>query len=204
MARQVFLRNLQQSAWFLSPRFHVNGIRLGPAELRTALQRRGIAPTTQAVDGFDPNDFPDLDPRARAQLERDVAAFRTHATPAVEQPTPSADADERALDAFIAILTAMQPYLEGFEVYAALKRQSFPAFVEDFAVTVGPDSTAYPSAWIWVIVDDRETAKQLSPRVREVKERVEEALEDANINLYPYVLFRTHSEQIDMEGALQR
>ncbi len=124
--------------------------------------------------------------------------------PRVGPPTPSADANERAWDAFIAILTAMQPYLEGFEVYAALKRQSFPAFVEDFAVTVGPDSTAYPSAWIWVIVDDRETAKQLSPRVKEVEQRVEEAFESANINLYPYVLFRTHSEQIDMEGATAR
>jgi len=158
----------------------------------------------QTVDGFKSEDFPKLEPEERKQLERDVETFRTSATPAAGQPSPTESEGRKALTAFVSILTTMQPYLPGFEVYAALKRQKFPDFVCDFAVKVGRDSTGDPAAWVWVIVDDRETGKELLSKVREIQQLVTDAFEQANIALYPYVLFRTKSEQIELEVSSKR
>ena len=204
MAREKFLHNLQKVAGFLSPELHVNGIRLGPDRIKYALDQRKIPLWPIAVDGFDPSDFPDLAPEVREQLERDIKTVRDVATPLAGLPAVLPAAGEKGLAAFVAILTTMQPYLAGFNVYAALKRQQFPDLVRDFAVKVGKDSTGDPSAWVWVVVDDREAGEKLFPQVAGIRELVADTLYDAGINLYPYVRFRTETEQTELERSLRR
>ena len=205
MARETFLRNLDKVAGFLSPALHANGIRLGrdaiEKAIRNDLERRGIWPLAQAVEGYDPADFPDLDPGRREELERAVREFREYSIPEPGRPSASRESGDKSLSAFVSVLTLMLPYLDGFDVYAALKRQPFPEFVRDFAVKVGKDSTGDPAAWVWVVVDDREAGKKLFPHVRGMKELVSEALYQSQIPLWPYVLFRTESEQAELESA---
>ena len=203
MARKRFLRNLQRAAGFLSPESYPNGIRLGPDEIKSCLLARGTWPTAAAVHGFDPADFAaDLVPGALDQLAQDVATCQR----IPDESSSSTEEGQRAILAFASILTAMQPYLDGFKVYAAVarRRDLFPDFVRDFAIRVGDDSTGDPAAWVWVIVADGTPNKELFPAVEPIQQLVTDALEDADIELHPYVLFRSSAKQARLEGAARR
>jgi hypothetical protein len=201
MAREKFLRNLRTAAGFLSPRGQVNGIRLDPHHLAQLLGRSRSWLTPQAVQGFDPDDFPELPLDERERLVASVAHFQEIAGLNRAQTVPTSDQLRDAAPHFLAILSAMWPYLEGFQVYAALKRQRFPEFVRDFAVKVGEDSTGDPAAWVWVIVADEAANETLFRRSRDIERMVEETMEQAGIKLYPYVHFRAVSEQYDLETS---
>jgi len=204
MAKKEFLGNLRTAAGLLSPTIHTNGIRLEEGRLTGLLRRATLWLTRKAVEGFDQDDFPEIPEAERARLARDVGKFREIAG-RVAADRPATDEQVRnATPVFLSILAAMWPYMEGFEVYAALKRQRFPDFVRDFAVKVGADSTGDPSAWVWVIVDDQVAGKTLFPKATEVRKLVDEALDRADVNLFPYVMFRTESEQRHLEGASAR
>jgi hypothetical protein len=202
MAREEFLRNLLTAARVVSPAEQVNGIRLDPEYLASVLRDTTTWLTPTAVEGFDPADFPELSVEQKKQLEGDVETFRTIA----EQVPPYVQADEQqveaALPAFVSILTTLTPYLDGFRIYHILKRHPFPEYVHDFAVRIGNDSTGDPAVWIWVIIKDEVGGKGFIKRVPEVEQRIETALRRARIKLWPYVHFRTESEQHDLESGL--
>jgi hypothetical protein len=202
MAREEFLRNLQTAARFVSPAEQVNGIRLDPQYLATVLRDTTTWLTPIAVEGFDPVDFPELSAEEKNQLERDVWTFRTAAEQVPPDASPNDQQVQAALLAFVSILTAMRPYLDGFKIYDVLKRQPFPEYVQDFAVRIGRDSTGDPAVWIWVIIRDEVGGKGFFKRVPEVEQRIEAALRRAHIDLWPYIRFRTESEQHDLESGL--
>ena len=207
MARSNFLRNLRTAAGFLSPIAQVNGIRLEENHVADVLRRATIWLTPKAVEGFDPEEFPELSADARERLSRDVGRFEEIARGVVGDPPATDEQIRDALPLFQVILAMMWPYLEGFRVYAALKRQRFPKFVRDFAVKVGEDSTGDPATWIWVIVDDEvveHKRKALVARIPEIQGLIEEALDRAEIRLYPYLSFRSESDQRKQEGVLAR
>jgi hypothetical protein len=204
MTRDEFLLNLRTAAQFLSPTVQVNGIRLDPGYLEDVLRGATIWLTPKAVEGFDPDDFAELSADDRQRLIRAVEQFREIASQ-VPRDAPATDQQIReAAPAFISILTIVRPYLEMFKIYHALKRESFPDYVKDFAVKVGEDSTGDPAAWIWVIIADRVGGREFITKVPEVRERVEEALRRERIDLYPYLRFRTESEQRELEAVPAR
>jgi hypothetical protein len=189
MAREEFLQNLLTAARFVSPAEQVNGIRLDPAHRASVLRDTTTWLTPTAVEGFDPEDFPELSSAQRSKLEHNVEVFRTIA----EQVPPEAPAGARqvedALPDFVSILTTLRPFLEGFKIYDILKRQPFPEYVQDFAVRIGKDSTGDPAVWIWVIIKDEVGGKGFIKQVPEVDRRIETALRRSRINLWPYIHF---------------
>jgi len=206
MAKARFLRNLHTAVRSLSPAVHVNGIRLDDEHLGELLRRATLWLTPTAVQGFDPADFPQVPPEERDRLTGNVEKFEAIAR-AVSEGRPASEAQVREASLLLlAILSTMGPYLEGFKVYSALKLQKFPDFVRDFAIKVGEDSTGDPSVWVWLIVTDAAAAavKKLVKQLPAISQQVDEALEDANIDAYPYVRVRSLSDQLDLERTLAR
>lgn len=203
MARDEFLGNLQLAAGFLSPTVQVNGIRLDTEHLATLLRRSVIWLTPKAVEGFQEEDFEDLPDLERRQLASDVKKFLKIARAVPPDGPATSEQIRDATHVFRSILTTVLPYLEGFRIYAVLRRHAFPDFVKNFAVRVGEDSTGDKSAWIWVIVSDEMAGKKLFARVPEIRRQVSQVLEQNRIDLYPYILFRSQSEQSDLESELE-
>ena len=202
MPREEFLRNLRIGAGHLSPTVQVNGIRLDASHLDGILRRATIWLTPKVVEGYEESDFQDIPEADRARLTLNVEAFKTLASEIPSNGPATPEQIGRATPVFAAILSAMGPFLEGFQVYAALKRLPFPEFVVDFAVRVGRDATGDPSAWIWVIIREGTAKNALMSAVTNIQELVGIALERAGIDLYPYVLFRSRTEQLELEQEL--
>ena len=200
MARDEFLSNLRTAVRFLAPEVQVNGIRLDPDFLARVLDTNATWLTPKAVEGFDAEDFPELPADQRRQLAEAVACFRAVAARVPRREPPPQDLLDEARPALVTILTLVGPYLEGFQVYHALKRQIFPDYVRDFAVRIGGDWTDDPAVWIWVIIADRVGGYQFIDKVPEVREPVEEALRGAGIDRWLYLRFRTESEQAEWEA----
>jgi hypothetical protein len=71
--------------------------------------------------------------------------------------------------------------------------------VTDFAIKAGLDSSGDPALWVWVIVKDEAADSHFSEKAATIREQVVAVLEDARISRWPYVRFRTESEQNEVE-----
>jgi hypothetical protein len=199
MARDQFLENVRAAADYLSPAFYVNGIRLNPEHLSDILRERLFWLTPATVEGFDPDDFGELSDEARERLARSVRAFRAIAEQASAEKSPSEDQVREASAHFIAILSTLERHLEGFNLYHALKRQAFPEIVRDFVIKTGDDSTGDPAVWVWVILADRAAGSLAFEVLQEMRNGVKAVLRRLKIDRYPYIRFRTESEQRELE-----
>ena len=205
MSRKEFLRNVDKAAWFLSPTYPTNGIRLDEEHVAELLGRSTRWLTRDAVEGFDRRDFRDLSRPERERLARNVETFRKLAQKASEAQSATADQVQEAIPVFRSILMAVSPFLEGFRVYAALMKEPFPEFVHSFAVRERDDWSGDPSAKIWVIVEDEEIGKEdFHSKTYEIEKRIEKALDRAGIELLVYVLYRSVSDQLELEQELER
>jgi Mlc titration factor MtfA (ptsG expression regulator) len=200
MAREEFLLNLRTAARFLSPSVQMNGIRLDPSYIERILSRTPIWLTPGAVEGFSVQDFPDLTPDQRTRLQEAVDLFLSVARTVPPNKPATDDQVSKAAHAFATILDLMRPYLEGFRVYHALKQQKFPPYVRDFAVRVGEDWSGDPATHIWVVVSDDVGGHGFRSKFPEVHRNVEEALKRSGIDLLPYVMIRTETEQEELEN----
>jgi hypothetical protein len=200
MASEEFLLNLRTAARFLSPSVQMNGIRLDPDYIERVLRRATIWLTPRAVEGFSVQDFPELTSDERTRLRESVESFLSVARSVPPNKPATDDQISKSAHAFATILDIMRPYLEGFKVYHALKQQKFPPYVRDFAVRVGEDWSGDPAAHIWVVVSDDVGGHGFRSKFPEVRRDVEEALERSGIDLLPYVMIRTETEQEELEN----
>lgn len=199
MDKEQFLENVRAAADYLSPAFHVNGIRLNPEHLSELLRERLFWLTPAAVEEFDPDDFGELSDEARERLARDVEAFRAIAEQASAEKSPSKDQVREASAHFISILSTLQRHLEGFNLYHALKQRAFPEIVRDFAIKIGDDSTGDPAVWVWVILAEPVEGPRIVEILREMQTGVDAVLRRLKIDRYPYIRFRTEAEQRELE-----
>lgn len=201
MAREEFLLSLRTAVGYLA---QTNGVRLDSPHLEELLRRAPNWLTPRAVAGFEAGDFGELSVEDQERLREGVDRFlRVASRVSPAAPVPASAVDE-ALPALLLILSVMRPYLEAFRIYYALRRQEFPDYVRDFAVRVGEDSTGDPAIWLWVIVDDRVAGRELTTKVPEVRELVRKTLAREGVDKYFYLMFRTESEQRELEEvALQ-
>jgi hypothetical protein len=199
MAREQFLENVRAAADYLSPAYYANGIRLNPEHLSDILREESFWLTPAAVEEFDPDDFGELSEEAREQLARDIQAFRAIAEQASAGKSPSKDQVREASARFISILSTLERHLEGFDLYHALKRQAFPEIVRDFAIKIGDDSTGDPAVWVWVILADRAAGSLAFEILQEMRTGVNAVMRRLKIDRYPYIRFRTESEQRELE-----
>ena len=200
MARDEFLSNLRSAASCVDPAYQPNGIRLEGRHVYNLLYRGDMWLTSKAVEGYDATDFPELSSKEVERLNRSVERFRAVASE-VPEDGPATEAQVRdALPEFLSIFQAMQPHLEGFNIYRTLKNiQNLPDFVRDFAVSIGDDWSGDPAVHIWIIVSDEVAGPGLASRLVGARRDIERCLRNAKIERNPYIMVRTESEQRQLE-----
>jgi hypothetical protein len=198
-SKDEFLANFQMAARPISPTDHTGGLRLDPKHLESLLRRVPSWLTPRAVKSFDIKDFAELPPDAQRALESAVEQFQSVAKRAPRRPPAPAELVDQALPAFLTIFELVHPYLDEYAPYPILKQASLPDYVTDFAIKVGRDWDGDPSIWVWVIIKDEAADSDFSKRAAAIRELVPAVLEDAEIPRWPYIRFRTQSEQNEVE-----
>lgn len=204
MALSDFLTNLRTAAMFLEPKVEFDGPGRDAADFRESLKKADIWLTPKAVDGFDPMDFAFLPPTERAELDRNVEAFRRPAGQVPRDRPATPEQAEAALTPFLAILRTLQPYLDRdwLQVYRALAGVSFPPEVVGTSFEVSPDLTGDPAVWVWVTVEDAALKPdRLVPLTRQMEGLIGDALRRARINYPVYVGLRARSEMPEVIGS---
>jgi hypothetical protein len=138
-------------------------------------------------------------------LQEAVAAFLQVARQVPPDGPATLEQIQAGMAEFRKILDVLGPDLPDFwgtgPVREALERVRFPDFVVNWIFEVGDDSTGDPAAWIHVFVKDEVADRpDLVEDTTEIRRRIRLALNDAGIARWPYVRFRTASEQRSLEN----
>jgi hypothetical protein len=133
-------------------------------------------------------------------LQKSVERFLRVAKPV--PPTRPATSEQilEGRAAFEGILAILQLYIpdpdEEKQIRQALNRVRYPDFVVTWYFELGEDWTGDPAIWIYVIVeDDAPDRDGFRSAVRELRERIQEALKDSGVPRWPFVRIRRASEQ---------
>jgi hypothetical protein len=164
--------------------------------------------TPAAVEGFDPGDFSFLSPEEREDLKCAVEEFR-RVTATVPERGPATDEQIRAgEEAFGRILRILRPDenpdVEALRASKILENLRFPEVVK-IVRTFDTDATGDPAIRVWVILKDEaaERPAYFEDAVR-IRDQIDLALRRHGIRLWPYIHFRTASEQRSLERAARQ
>jgi hypothetical protein len=90
---------------------------------------------------------------------------------------------------------------EAESIRNAVKNAALPDTVREVSQRVDVDATGAPAVWIWVVVDDAAAVRPDFPSVAAaIRDAIRDALEQAGIARWPYVRFRTRSEEAELAG----
>ena len=77
-----------------------------------------------------------------------------------------------------------------------------PPFVTEIRHLLDTDHDGDPALRIWVIFDDETaTGPDFLALTEQVRSTIAESLRKAEIDRWPYIRFRGHSEQAELDGA---
>jgi hypothetical protein len=200
MSKSEFLSNLKTARNLFFHRVQTDHPGVDAKSIDGQLARAAIWLTPSTVKGFDAKDFPELSESARNDLKEKVSRFESIAkqVPATEPAT--AQQIQQAMPCFIGILSALELYLrsggELQQVRDALEAVTFPEAVLTWDFELGTDSTGDPAVWVWVFVDSATAeSDDFASLASDIEDRIRESLSAANVTRWPYVRFRTASEQ---------
>lgn len=81
-------------------------------------------------------------------------------------------------------------------IEAVIAEAGLPDFVHDVACTLDVDATGDPAVWIWVILSDEKTqGDAFAESTEQIRELIWTAFNKAQIARWPYIRFRSASEQ---------
>jgi hypothetical protein len=200
MSKQEFLQNLRTARNVFFHRVGPRTAHEDPRDPNTQLARGFIWLAPSSVSGFDPSDFEELSPGVRNQLKERVQQFLDVTKRVGPDKQPSPDDVRRAMQAFLDVVSILEPYLSGNEelhaVRDVLESVDFPPGVVAWEFRVGEDSTGDPAAWIWLFVDqDVVERKEVSRVTTAARQKIHDAFTAAGIHRWPYVRARTAAEQ---------
>jgi hypothetical protein len=90
---------------------------------------------------------------------------------------------------------------EAEDIREAVKKASLPDTVRDLSYRLDVDASGAPAVWVWVVVDDAAASSRDFPAVAAgIRDAIRNALQQAGIDRWPYVRFRTRSEQAEVAG----
>ena len=165
--------------------------------------RGAIWLTPNSVKEFSKKDFPELPEEDRNLLEEHINRFReiAHGIPRGEDP--QTDQIQEAVVCFLKIADLLECYLpvegEFQQVRNIFEKIEFPESVFTWNFELRNDSTDYPSVWIWLFVDPEEAKKDTFQAVTdEIIEKIRSELPKAGVTRWPYIRFRTASEQREL------
>ena len=88
-------------------------------------------------------------------------------------------------------------------VNTALQNVPWPSFVKAHPHEVGSDATGDPAVWVWVVVDDATPESTWSDgSLAKLTDQIRQAL--AGLNVWPYVHFRSESEEAEVAAYARR
>lgn len=203
MSLRDFWISVRTGAGLVSPKATVDSATLDANQMERILRGADLWLTPKAVEGFDEGDFGFLTADERSRLAEHVTRFRTVAS-TVPGDAPARNEQVReALPDLRGILDIIRPDKYGDPDALVLGKKleqqvhaSLPAWVRDLRVETGLDASGDPAAWVWVEMEDAATTDEgFSRRIRQVKSLLENALRTISPDRWPYVRFRTVSEQ---------
>ena len=94
---------------------------------------------------------------------------------------------------------------EADEIRVAVKRATLPDTVQDVSYRLDVDASGMPAVWVWVVVDDDAPSRPDFPAMAaDIRDSIRNALQQAGIERWPYVRFRTRSEEAELTGEPAR
>ena len=94
---------------------------------------------------------------------------------------------------------------EAEDIREAVKKASLPDTIRDVSYRLDVDASGAPAVWIWVVIDDAAASSRDFPAVAAgIRTAIRDALQKAGIERWPYVRFRTRSEQAELAGKPAR
>lgn len=208
MAKQEFIQNVRLAQNLLSHRVEANGHGVNADQVARRLSHAALWLTPASVRGLDADDFPELSDAAREELERSVREFRQVAEQVPEDGPATAGQEAAARRSFLNVVRILEPYFPTPEelrrLRGALKEVHFPSVVETWDYEFGRDSSGDPAVWIWVLVDDvaADDATFTDNTVR-LRREIHQAIQRAGLDRWPFVRFRTVSEQRSLQAVGQ-
>ncbi len=187
----------------------VDSPRLDSGAIERVLRRETLWLTPRAVAGFNEADFTFLPDAERTRLNQLVTEFREIASRVSLATAANDDEVAQALPLFRDIIGMLEfdrygdaeAYKIGKQVEHSIGATR-PAELAELRFYTGADNTGDPSIWIWAILKDEAAAKAVFGRVtRSIRELLTEAANEAAPTLWPYVGFRTVSEQSEILEA---
>lgn len=163
--------------------------------------------TPAAVAGFDAADFSFMPPARREELRNAVEAFRRAAENTEKEPSSVEHVDE-ALRNLKRIWDLLQldahDDLEALRIAEILKNVHFEeplsSSIAELRHSLDIDSSGDPAVWIWVIVDDEAAKRErFFEHTATVRQSIQSALRRHGVRRWPYIHFRTVSEQKDLD-----
>jgi len=205
MAKLEFLRNLRRARNLFAHRVQVDSPALDADAIARRLASVMLWLTPSVVEGFDAGEFHELPMGDRDKLEAAVARF---AEIAGSVPPDRAANDKQILEgttAFEAILAILHRHLELDRESDSIRRiiasVSFPPDVLTWEFEIGADSTGDPAVWLWIIVNDALADKpNFSALTANLQEQIRREFREGQVQHWPYIRFRTASEQQALMG----
>ncbi|HWE93213.1 MAG TPA: hypothetical protein VG269_04500 [Tepidisphaeraceae bacterium] len=206
MSKQEFIQNLRVARNSLVHRVVADspGINTNAVERRLSDAALWLTPT--AVQGFDAADFSELPEATQRQLEQSVRRFHDIAALVPDDGPATAEQRAAAQATLMQILAIMDPYMPTSEetrrLRNAMKEVRFPDQVLTWEFEFGRDSSNDAAVWIWLVVDDAAASDDtFSAATTHLPRQIREAIQRAGLERWPYVRFRTASEQRALQAV---
>lgn len=172
-----------------------------PAAVERKLVRSALWLTPKSVAGFNAEDFRELGPDRRRELDAAVQAFREVAGQVPANAPATEEQFHKGAGAFTRLLEILAPYVpvadEARKVEAALAavNKELAEWVLNWDYELGSDADGLPAVWVDVFADERGSPlSQLGGYVAGWTAKMRESLMAAGIDRWPYVRVRTGRE----------
>jgi hypothetical protein len=209
MSLDDFWNNLRIATRLVSPAASVDSPELDAGEIERALRASNLWLTPRAVQGFNVRDFDFLPDDERNALERAVAEFEALAKTVPSNKPATVEQVEAALPHLEVVMQTIRPDLFGdADAFTAGKRierhvsDQLPGWVKQLKFNSFVDVNGDPGLWIWVVADDDAlSGEALGENTRHVRQILEQTSLDVAPKYWPYVRFRSLSEQAEQVMA---
>ncbi len=203
MALREFWSNVRSTAGLVPRKAAVDSPRLDANRIERILRKTRRWLTPRAVEGFDPADFAFLSAEERRDLEKSVRRFLLVADQVPVGGDPSETQVQAALPAFQKIVEILRPdkYADLDALVIGKRIEQFlagrlPEWVREMVFETGNDVQDEPALWIWVEIDDDAAADEVfTQNTRSAWNTVDMAARKVAADRWPYIRFRSTSEQ---------
>jgi hypothetical protein len=181
----------------------VDAPRLDASRIERILRESHSWLMPRVVEGFDEHDFDFLSEEGRRSLQESVRGFLRVAERVPDDAGPSPQQVQDALPYFRRIIELLRPdkYADPDALILGERIEQFvegrlPTWVREMVFETGNDANGEPALWIWVEIDDTAAAEDVfSQNTKSIRTILERAVRKVAIDRWPYIRFRTTSEQ---------